>query len=236
MTEIPKEILTELHKKFSENITLCLQEKNKELPQVFTQIKSIAEIGQILSRKDLRKHQIRCINIFDEVFADISISIYLAANALDKPARIVLRRALEIGVAAIYLWDMPHLLYSWDFLEKDLSFSEMLTHIDSDGYLFFVQNENDYSEKKNLINVKIAQKIYGELSDIVHGKIKTFETELSSKYTYNKNDWEEFISVSKKISQILLNSYIIRFNLYSEITTSFPSIKKHLGIISNGKN
>lgn len=234
MNELPKEILKDLHIKFSKNLDLCLKDDNKDLSKIFSIVKGIAEVGQIIKNRDLQKHQIRCCNIFDEVFSDLSISIYLAANALDKPARIILRRALEIGVAAIYLWDMPHLLYSWDYLEKDLSFTEIISHLASDGFIIFVQKENDYAEKKGMVESKRLQTIYRDLSDIVHGKIKTFETELSEKFTYNENDWQELLNYSSEISGLLLKLYLVRFDLHNELIKSQPSIKKHLDEILNG--
>lgn len=233
MKEKPKEILNGLHQKFSNNFALSMEADNKELPKAFLLIKGIAEIGQILCKRDLQKHQIRCCNIFDEIFADMSISIYLAANSLDKPAMIVLRRALELGVAVVYLWDMPHLLYSWDILEKDLSFSEMLSHICGDGFIHFVKEENKYLEIKKLIDAKKTNRIYGQLSDTVHGKIKTFETELESKYSYVEKDWNDLIDITIEIAQLLLHMYMIRFNSRTELISALPSVEKYFGDADN---
>ena len=61
---------------------------------------------------------------------------------MDKPANIILRRILELGVAAVYLWDMPHEVYSWNNYDQDLSFSAMLTHLNSKGYLAYISKEH----------------------------------------------------------------------------------------------
>ena len=58
--------------------------------------------------------------MFDEVFADVVSSIYLSACGLDKPAQMILRRALEVGAATVYVWDLPHVFSGWKEHDEDL--------------------------------------------------------------------------------------------------------------------
>jgi hypothetical protein len=130
-----------------------------------------------VERKASNHHAI-CCKIYDEIFSDGISAIYLASNAMVKPANIVLRRIIELGVAAIYLWDMPHAAYSWNDYNLDLRFSEMLKHINSKGYIAYINSENKSNIEEDLISAYRSQKIYGMLSDIIHGKITTFESSL----------------------------------------------------------
>jgi len=49
--------------------------------------------------------------MFDEIFADSICSAHFAACGLDLPAQMVLPRVLDLGVGAVYLWDLPHVFW-----------------------------------------------------------------------------------------------------------------------------
>lgn len=134
---------------------------------------------------------------------------------------------LELGVAVIYLWDMPHISYSWVFNNHDLSFSEMIKHINSGGYKLYVSEENNISQiEGELIPASTLQKYYGDFSDIVHGSFSTFESEIECRFSYDKSDWNAFVISAEDISQILLDAYILRFNVKAELRANMPALKK----------
>lgn len=145
---------------------------------------------------------------------------------MDKPARIVLRRVLELGLAAIYLWDMPHMAFSWEKYDKNLSFTEMLSHVNSDGYIAYVENENNVSLDAEIVPIRQTQGIYGSLSDIVHGKITTFETSVPERFKYVEDDWNEFVTMLDEVVDILVSAYLKRFNIAKEVFGKIPQAKK----------
>ena len=163
MNKKPEEILKELKVKFEHNFVEWSKLDHKELSKIFLYARSISTIGQILKAHTSTKHQIRCCKIFDEIFSDIISATYLASCAIDKPANIVLRRVIELGIASIYLWDMPHIMYSWEFNEKDLNFAEMVKHINSDGYKRYVSEEVG---KAIWVGAKILQATYEKLVEL----------------------------------------------------------------------
>lgn len=226
MNKTPQEILKELKDKFDQNFDCWSKIEHLELNKTFLLARAISEIGQILNEQVSSKHHKRCCQIFDEVFSDIISATYLASCAIDKPANIVLRRVIELGVAVIYLWDMPHVSYSWEFKNHDLSFSEMITHINSDGYKLFVADETGSHLEGELISSTKIKNYYGELSDIVHGKKITFESTLANRFTFCEDDWTNFSVKINDILQELLDAYFKKFYIRKELIKRLPALNK----------
>lgn len=228
MNKEPREVMIELNKKFNGNFDSWTSIAETKLEKSFLGLRCIAAIGEILSSRKSSKHHNMCCLVYDEIFSDGVSAIYLASNAMDKPANIVLRRILELGLIAIYLWDMPHIAYSWQHHDQDLSFTEMLKHINSEGYISYINNENEIKIKIELISFSRCQHIYSLLSDIVHGKITTFESSLPERFTFTEEDWLHFIALFEEVIFILVKAFIHRFNIKEEICTKVPQAKREL--------
>lgn len=230
MNKAPKDIMVELHKKFTDNFTEWKDVENLQLDRTFTFLKATTAIGELLSENSTLKHHEICCKIYDEIFTDGASALYLASTSMDKPASIVLRRILELGVAALYLWDMPHMAHSWNSYDHDLSFTEMLNHINSKGYLEYVNVESSISIEKELLPGKRLQKIYGNLSDIVHGKITTFESSMPDRFKFSEKNWLVFISLIEEIFEVLLKAFITRYDCKNIIFSQIPQIQKELDL------
>ena len=198
------------------------------LEKSFIYLKCIVAVGEILEPSKGPKHHKICCKVYDEIFSDGVSAVYLASIAMDKPAYIVLRRVLELGVAAVYLWDMPHIAYSWNNFDHDLSFSEMLNHVNSVGYLKYVSDENSTNIDSDIFPTAECQKVYGELSDFVHGKITTFESILTDRFTFTENDWESFVLLVEKVLHILVHAYLTRYDISSELFKKVPQAEKEV--------
>lgn len=229
MNKNPKEIMDELHQKFTGNYQEWRSSDRTNLSNLFIGLQCIAAIGEILERRKVTKHHDICCMVYDEIFSDGVSAIYLASIAMNKPAKIVFRRVLELGVAAIYLWDMPHMAVSWNSGEQDLSFTDMLNHINSTGYVSYLNNENKTEIASDIVPRSRAQEIYGSLSDVVHGKFTTFESALPNRYKFVSNDWDEFVALAGEIVDILVRSFILRFDVSTELFQKIPQAAKEFG-------
>ena len=225
MNKDPRQVMIELNEKFTENFGQWSLMSTHDLENTFIGLRGIALVGEILNGQKHSKHHEICCKIYDEIFSDGIASIYLASNAMDKPANIVLRRVLELGVAALYLWDMPHMAFSWDKHDQDLSFSEMLNHINSKGYISYINTENGSEIESEILPSTRAKKIYGALSDIVHGKIATFESAMEDRFKFVESDWSQYIKLIEEVSLMLLRAYLSRFNIKNEVFQRFPQAK-----------
>ena len=229
MNKSPENILQEINVKFDSNFKECLKNNKEDLSRLFLYLRGIAETGEILKSKGQLKHHEKCCLILDEVFSDIVTAIYLASVAIDQPANIVMRRALELGISTIYLWDMPHALYSWESHGLNLSFNEMVTHINSAGYKSYVENEIGSKLEEELIPTKFVGAYYSEFSDIVHGKLTSFESNLSKRFSFCYEDWSKFVSKCEEVSGLLLTCYIKRFQIKVDLLERIPALKQKYG-------
>ena len=226
MNKDPRQVLVELNQKFNTNFNEWNSLNNHNLSKSFVGLQCIATIGEVLEHRKTSKHHNICCKIYDEIFSDGVSAIYLATNAMDKPAGIVLRRVLELGLAAIYLWDMPHMAFLWNFYDQDLSFTEMLKHLNSKGYISYVKNENKVKIDKELIPASEVQDIYGSLSDIVHGKITTFETSIPERFKFVEEDWNHFVTIIDKVVTILVKAFLLRFDISENVFGKVPQAKR----------
>ena len=140
----------------------------------------------------------------EEMFADLVSAIYLAAIGLVKPAHTTLRRTLELGLALVYLWDMPHAFWAWKECDKDLSFSEMLEHLDGAGYRSFLANTAGVSASIALFDTQRLREVYRMTSNTTHGKISTHKVVLSDGFSHIPTEWSDCLDLlDSAITEVL---------------------------------
>ncbi|QIR36706.1 hypothetical protein HCG51_08045 [Tolypothrix sp. PCC 7910] len=223
-------VFLDIEKIFQNNLKLSLLGNVQSLYQAELKARAFAIVGQILREApDLSPTHKEITAIFNELFTDLVISIYLAGCSLDKPAQSLLRRVLELGIAVVYLWDSPHQFWGWKCHDKDLNFNEMIECLDSESYKLFVLSENTNFLANSLFNITETRKIYRKLSNIIHGKISTFETLVPERFSYNKSDWEEHLNLVLQVENILIELFKNRFNNLSlELEKKLPAISRLL--------
>jgi hypothetical protein len=174
-------VWSDLNRKFNNNLSLALAQDETYASKAEVQARAIPAIAKILRDKlELTDWQRDALCMFDEVFADLICSIYLSACGLDKPAQMILRRALEVGVATVYVWDLPHVFWGWKDHDKDLNFNEMLDHFASQGFNSLVRNQNALYVGGELIDAGRARSLYRNLSNIVLSRLSWKWRERSS--------------------------------------------------------
>lgn len=217
----------DLSNKFCRNLEQALTRESDLMLKVETKARAIPVVAKILTEtRTLTDWQQDALCMFDEVFADITCAIYLSACALDKPAQTVLRRALEIGVATVYLWDLPHVYWCWKEQDRDLTFNEMIEHISNPGLKSLVRKQNSTFAGDELFDTSSARAIYRKLSNIVHGKISSFESTLPDKFKHNEDDWRSQLATISEVEDILLQLWCNRFYCMSErLESEFPPLR-----------
>ncbi|MFE1744740.1 hypothetical protein [Coleofasciculus sp. H7-2] len=222
------QIFIELQEKLRQNLKVSLLENIEKLSQVEIKARAFAILGQVIREKPyLSQSQKEITTIFDEVFADVVTSVYLAGCSLDKPAQTLLRRVLELGVAIIYLWDMPHQFWGWKCHDKDLNFNEMIDYLNSPSYKSFILNENYKKSTGFLFEVEECKKIYRILSNTIHGKISTFESVLPDRFNHNSVDWQKHLDLVMQVQNILLHLWENRFSdSFFELEKKLPSLSR----------
>jgi len=215
-------ILRRLASHFSANLDSALSTAVAEVSRVEMKARCLTSVGTVLKDQCATNETQREIaKIYDEVFADCVCSIYLAGQGLDRPAQLVLRRVLELGVAAVYLWDVPHEYWGWRQYDKDLSFSEMTEHLSAPAYLRYVAAMNEREDAIPIFEVTLARNEYRALSNTVHGKIATFETGIADRFHHSDEDWKTHLGRVEAIQNLLLDAARGRF----------PIVRKQLPLV-----
>ena len=218
--------MRDLNAKFCNNLGLALANEEPLASKAELQARAIPVVAKILgSQSDLTTWQRDALCMFDEIFADVTCSIYLSACGLDKPANMILRRALEVGAATVYVWDLPHLFWGWKDHDKDLTFNEMLEHFSTQGFNSFVRSQNPHYKGADLVDAAVARSLYRKLSNIIHGKIATFESMLPDKFQYSQDDWRSHLQQVCEVEKVLLALWENRFRCVSEnLMSEFPQL------------
>jgi hypothetical protein len=228
--EDPTIVFHRLNEKFTNNLNSQLKPVPPEMEQVELRARAVSAIGKILHGKHaLTNTQKEVCSIFDEVFADLITSVYLAGCALDKPAQMVLRRALELGVATVYLWEQPHIFWGWKECDKDLAFNDMLDHLDSESVRVFVSAVNPAFTADHLFDFSDARRVYRALSNTVHGKIAMFESQIQDRFSANTTDWNTHLLLVMQVQGLLFQLWFNKFsNLNADLRTEIPQVARFI--------
>jgi hypothetical protein len=222
------QFLKELDDKFRDNLKIFMADDIISLKEIDQKARSINELGHVLSEiTSLSLSQKEITLVYDEVFADIILSTYFTACALDKPAQAVLRRALELGVAIVYLWDLPHAYWGWKSHDSDLKFDNMIEHLSKPSYQTFIKTINPKYKSEQLFDYTEVNRVYRFLSNTIHGKISTHEAILSDRFSFNPADCQNNIVLIIHVQDILLELFKNRFpNSFEILMTRMPHINK----------
>lgn len=193
----PAEILKRLNAKFSRNLQSAVEQESAKLSDLEIRARVLGEFGSLLRANECSTTptQEQLTNLPEEMFADVVSSIYLAAIGLAKPAHTTLRRAVELGLALVYLWDLPHAFWAWKECDQDLSFSEMLEHLDSPGYRSFLAHEVGVPVGAPLFDAKRLRTVYRTTSNTTHGKISTHKVLLSDGFSHIPAEWSDCLDL-----------------------------------------
>ena len=222
------EVLAKLNKKFTENLQSASPYVGTDLTDADLIARAIAEMGQILrDAGSLNPGQKEIATITNEVFADMVLSLYLCACGMDRPAQGVLRRALELGLAVVYLWDLPHEFWGWKSHDCDLNFGDMIEHISKDKYKSFLSSVNSTYSGNDIFDYSEARRLYRLLSNTVHGKLTTHAAQLSNRFQFDPDIWTEHCQLVRRVGKVVLESYLARFFEHSrELSRRIPAIAK----------
>lgn len=222
-----EEILPKLSAKFAENVAKSLAATPTALTPIEIKARAIALLGELVrADKNLARHQSQLGLAFDEVFADLTLSAYLGACCLDNPARIVLRRALETGIAISFLWDSPCAFYGWTAHDKDLNFRGMVEFISSESYKTMLLNENPNYKGESVVDVTRAETLYRAFSNVTHGKWATFEAAAPDRFSHNVTEWTAHLLNIGEVEDLLLKAWRVRFQPhFAELLTRIPALE-----------
>jgi hypothetical protein len=174
--------------------------------------RAIAESAAELAKQpNLSSSQEHLAQIAEGIFADLVTSVYLASIGLAEAAQMVDRRALELGLAVVYLWDLPHTYWGWSKCDTDLSFGEMLDHLSGLSYRTYLKETINFGTSDQLVDSAAAKRIYRSASNTIHGKIRTQLDLATEGFNHSSSQWRAHIALTQEIADLLLSLWFRRF-------------------------
>jgi hypothetical protein len=217
-----KELLSSLHVKFSSNF-----EAAKQTLPVAIEAEHKARLLSVASVHLLRlagneKHQQTLAQCLDEVFADCMCAIYLACCGMHVPARMLLRRSLELGLVVTAYWDAPAEFWAWREHDADISFAGICEYLQSAGYQSLLTHQSPAGPADVSQTLKLAGGLYRDLSNVVHPKTYNFSTAGASTFSFHPEDLEKSLSYTNRVNTAIAEVLSARFAGLAEtlMTTS----------------
>ena len=205
------DLLNALHEKFGGNLRALSSDIVKVLDSTDTDLRALAGLADVLgadlSGSDL--HRKGGASLLREAFSDLSQAMYLQCVGLVVPGRMSTRRAFELGIASLYVWDLPHTYWGWMKCDTDFSFSEMTAHLFSESYIELLRSQQGDSASAPL-SPKECQKIYRHLSNTVHGKHSGLPMLSPTRFNAEKTKTIQELNDIQTVSRVIIAAWKAR--------------------------
>ena len=205
------ELLKALHDKFSANF-LAAAPRLHLADDAERRATALTKSSEVLKREAKAVHQQILATYFDEVFGDSVCALYLAGCGLTVPARMLLRRSLELGLVIIAYWDSAIEFWNWREHDGDIHFSELVGFLQRPAYLTFLCKESHGCAIDIAIILKDASGLYSALSNVVHPKPYNFSISGTSGYNFEEGDFRGTVDFCEKVHDVLIRLITARFS------------------------
>jgi hypothetical protein len=205
-----EKILLGLQAKFGTNLTAALPFAGLA-QQHEVRSRRFGLAREFMAAQANQTHQKELALKVDEVFGDFVCALYLAYCGMDVPARMLVRRALELTLVIVSCWDRPAEYWAWQTHDEDVSFTKIHQYLFSSGYKTFLEKEGVSDVSKLVDCLTKLQSIYSDLSNVVHPKPYNFETDSAHPFVFSKAELEKTLSLIGRGQTKLLQLLIFRF-------------------------
>ena len=211
------ELLSALHLKFADNFNGS-RSMHTQAIEVERQARSLAGTSSQLQRLSSNSpHQFALIKCLDEIFGDSMCALYLACCGMTVPARMLLRRSLELGLVVVAYWDSPVDYWNWQEHDEDIRFSTLFAHLQSPAYKTMCQQQFPVSSVDSSDSLNSLEKLYKDLSNVVHPKPYNFSTAGATAYSFQSADMTKTLAYASQILSVISITLAARFASLSSI-------------------
>lgn len=206
-----EELLSALHVKFSENFRASKPHADSA-NEVERQARSLSAASKILEKAaGDSTHRRELARYLDEVFGDSICAVYLSCCGMNVPARMLLRRSLELGLVVSAYWDSPVDFWTWREHDGDIRFATLCAHIRSEGYKTLCQKQARVSSVDSSKVLQNIDALYGDLSNVVHPKPYNFSTAGANAYMFNDETLRKTLSYAERVLATIATLLATRF-------------------------
>ncbi|WP_441962655.1 hypothetical protein [Paenibacillus sp. TAF43_2] len=181
------------------------------------------DFNLILEKIDITIELLEKISSFDasvgilwnELASDVISSIYSATSGFYRQAILSLRSVLELGCSSLFYLD--HKIEYEMFIKFNAKADKYVSTLVND-YSFFTTKyvATFYEQIHNLQSTTDSvsaylKAIYGDLSDIVHGRYHTLTKKQGLQIKYDKRQFKSYEGFLNRVLNILCMMYVLRF-------------------------
>lgn len=173
-----------------------------------------------------------CGSLWNEICIDVLSVVNSAFSGFYRTATIGLRSVFEMGCNSIFYYD--HMI-EYHMFKKENTKADRYVSVLVNEYSFFKtryirafrENIEDIQKEEDSVS-KFLTRLYGELSDIVHGRYNKLTNVADFHIEYNINQYKQFERLFIETVDILLVLAILRFNVTID---NQEKIYKNTGVI-----
>lgn len=196
----------------------------------------LSQLNNIMTVRDkFIEENEECGLLWNEICIDAISVINSAFSGFYRTAIIGLRSIFEMGCNSLYYHD--HMIEYYLFKNENMK---------ADKYVSTLVNEHNFFKTKYIkaFNNKISQiqseedsvakyltKLYGELSDVVHGRYNKLTNIEVFKIEYDVSKYKQFEKLFIKTTDILLVLALLRFNINNIALEDKNKIYKNTGVV-----
>lgn len=202
---------------------------NNDCSELLEDLNTLLKIRDILIQKD---HEYG--DLWNEIGIDLIAIINSALSGFYRTAIIGLRSVFEMGCSSIFYMDHPIEFYMFreENTKADKYVSTLVNEFDffKTKYIkaFCVQIEGKQREEDSI--AKFLQKLYAELSDVVHGRYNKLANIENFNINYDIRQYKKFKELYTKTVGILVIMVALRLNISVENITKYYKVT---GVIKN---
>lgn len=216
------ELLSALQLKFTENFSASRPHAQDAI-DVERQARALSAASKHLHEVAADSaHQRELANYLDEVFGDSVCAIYLSCCGMNVPARMLLRRSLELGLAVAAYWDSPVDFWTWRDHDGDIRFATLSAYLKSPGYKTLCRKQSQVSSVDCAETLQDLDSLYGELSNIVHPKPYNFTTAGANAYAFSEDGLKLTLSYARQVLYAISTILSARF---AQLSTSLHPLQ-----------
>lgn len=185
--------------------------EDNDFTLILNHLNIMLEIGEQIANKDLHIKE-----LWNEINADIISSVHAASSGFYRLSIISLRSVLELACHSFFYLD--HKIEYVMFKEHDLKADKYVSTLVNE-YMFFTTKYiqtffpqiKEMETSENSVSIYLKN-LYGDLSDIVHGRYKSLTKKTGLSIKYEKSLFKLFESKFFETLNIIIVMYCLRFN------------------------
>ena len=184
------------------NLEATSKDYESDLSDIVMILNAFESIGDKIINDDVK-------TIFNEFCYDLFISVHLAINGIYRNSNASLRSACELALGFFYFKDYNYHFEKWKMKSFDLTWTLLVDEENGILSTKYLNRNGNFSKSADLI--EDYKNIYRECSEYVHGKYSYMQTLKSTKIIYNKELFNDFYLLFKRLTTCIFSVYAIRF-------------------------